>query len=78
MVTQSKEYIRRTVPLRVKLSPDMAARLESISRPRGVTAATLAALIVGEYVDRVERREKEQHGLFEGSRVECPEHTATA
>lgn len=55
MVTQAKQHIRRTVPLRVKLSPDMAARLDSIARPRGVTSATLAALIVGEYVERAER-----------------------
>jgi hypothetical protein len=55
MVTQSTEHIRRTVPLRVKLAPDMAARLNSIAQPRGVTSATLAALIVGEYVARVER-----------------------
>lgn len=55
MVTQSTQHIRRTVPLRVKLAPDMAARLDSIARPRGVTSATLAALIVGEYVERAER-----------------------
>lgn len=55
MVTQSTQHIRRTVPLRVKLAPDMAARLKSIAEPRGVTSATLAALIVGEYVERVER-----------------------
>jgi predicted transcriptional regulator len=55
MVTQSTQHIRRTVPLRVKLAPDMAARLKSIAEPRGVTSATLAALIVGEYVERAER-----------------------
>jgi predicted transcriptional regulator len=55
MVTQAKQHIRRTVPLRVKLAPDMAARLKSIAEPRGVTSATLAALIVGEYVERAER-----------------------
>jgi len=41
-------------------------------------AEFVVGLIIGEYVDRVERREKEQNGLFEGSRVECPEHTVTA
>lgn len=55
MVTQSTQHIRRTVPLRAKLAPDMAARLKLIAEPRGVTSATLAALIIGEYVERVER-----------------------
>ncbi|MCL2160969.1 MAG: hypothetical protein FWH56_03660 [Betaproteobacteria bacterium] len=55
MVTQTKELIRRTVPLRVKLSPVVAERLDAIARPRGLTAATLGALAVGEYVERYER-----------------------
>ena len=80
MVTQSTQHIRRTVPLRLKLSSDMAARVDSIARPWGVTSATLGALIVGEFVERYERAkgklsvsaiewfsEKEQQGRFEGS-----------
>jgi predicted transcriptional regulator len=55
MVTQTKQHIRRTVPLRVKLSPDMAARLNNIASLRGLTAATFGALAVGEYVERAER-----------------------
>jgi predicted DNA-binding protein len=55
MVTPTKEHIRRTVALRVKLSPKVAERLDAISRPRGLTAATLGALAVGEYVERYER-----------------------
>jgi predicted transcriptional regulator len=55
MVTETKEHIRRTVPLRVKLSPDVATRLDTIARPRGLTPATLGALAVGEYVERYER-----------------------
>jgi len=55
MVTESKQHVRRTVPLRVKLSPDIAGRLDAIARPRGLTAATLGALAVGDYVQRYER-----------------------
>jgi predicted transcriptional regulator len=56
MVTQTQEPIRRTVPVRVKVSPDVATRLDAIARPRGLTSATLAALAVGEYVERYERQ----------------------
>jgi predicted transcriptional regulator len=54
MVTETKEHVRRTVPLRIKLSPDVATRLDAIARPRGLTPATLGALAVGEYVERYE------------------------
>lgn len=66
MDTNSRSHIRRTVPLRVKLSPEMAQRLEGIARPRGVTAATLGALIVGEYVDRTERASAIAHSAAGG------------
>lgn len=52
MVTETKQHIRRTVPLRVKLSPEIATCLDSIARPRGLTSATLGALAVGDYVQR--------------------------
>lgn len=55
MVTQAREHIRRTVPLRVKLSPSVAERLDAIARPRGMTAATMGAFAVGEFVERIER-----------------------
>lgn len=55
METTEHQHIRRTVPLRVKLSPEVAARLDAIARPRGLTAATMGALAVGEYVERYER-----------------------
>jgi hypothetical protein len=55
--TQTQEHIRRTIPLRVKLSPSVAARLDAIARPRGLTSATIGALAVGEYVERYERQQ---------------------
>lgn len=55
MVTQSKQHIRRTVPLRVKISPEVSARLDAIALPRGLTPATMGALAVGEFVERYER-----------------------
>lgn len=55
MGTQAREHIRRTVPLRVKLAPSVAERLDAIARPRGLTAATFGALAVGEFVERMER-----------------------
>jgi predicted transcriptional regulator len=66
MVTSSKEHIRRTVPLRVKLSPDIAGKLDAIARPRGLTAATMGALAVGEFVEKYERT-RERIGGVEGS-----------
>jgi predicted transcriptional regulator len=54
--TQAQEPIRRTVPLNIKISPRVAARLDAIARPRGLTSATMGALAVGEYVERYERQ----------------------
>lgn len=70
MDTRSHTHIRRTVPLRLKLSPEMARRLDGIARPRGVTAATLGALAVGEYVERTERAAGSSSGTGQPGGVE--------
>jgi predicted transcriptional regulator len=62
MVTPIKQHIRRTVPLRIKLSPEMATRLDAIARPRGLTPATMGAFMVGEYVERFERSQPREIG----------------
>lgn len=61
---------RRTYEVRVKLQPEMAARLEELARCRGVPPATLAALVLGEYVDRCEKNQKHQAmAILEASRM---------
>lgn len=62
MVTQARVHIRRTVPLRVKLAPSVAERLDAIARPRGMTAATMGALAVGEFVERIDRVIRAENG----------------
>jgi hypothetical protein len=47
---------RRTAEVRVKLSPAMAERFSSIAEGRGVLPATLAALAIGEYVEKYDQQ----------------------
>jgi hypothetical protein len=43
---------RRSVEIRVKLSPVLAEELSSIASSRGLLPATLAAVALGEYVEK--------------------------
>lgn len=46
---------RRSEEIRVKLSPDLAAEFSTIAGGRGLLPATLAAVALGEYVERYRR-----------------------
>ena len=50
-----KSVARRTEELRVKLAPALSAEFSAIAQGRGVLPATLAALALGEYVERYRR-----------------------
>jgi len=50
-----KSVARRTEELRVKLAPSLAAEFSAIAQGRGVLPATLAALALGEYVEKYRR-----------------------
>lgn len=43
---------RRVAEVRVKLQPEMLAAFDAIARRRGLPAATLACVVIGEYVDK--------------------------
>ena len=47
-----KSVARRTEELRVKLAPSLSAEFSAIAQGRGVLPATLAALALGEYVEK--------------------------
>ena len=50
-----KSVARRTEELRVKLAPSLSAEFSAIAQGRGVLPATLAALALGEYVEKHRR-----------------------
>ena len=50
-----KTVARRTAELRVKLAPSLSAEFSAIAQGRGVLPATLAALALGEYVEKYRR-----------------------
>lgn len=50
-----KPVARRTEELRVKLAPALSAEFAAIAQGRGVLPATLAALALGEYVEKHRR-----------------------
>ena len=50
-----KSAARRTEELRVKLAPALSAEFSAIAQGRGVLPATLAALALGEYVEKYRR-----------------------
>ena len=52
---RGKSVARRTEELRVKLAPSLAAEFSAIAQGRGVLPATLAALALGEYVEKYRR-----------------------
>lgn len=47
---------RRSVEVRVKLSPALSERFNSIAERRGLPPATLAAVALGEYVEAQEQK----------------------
>jgi hypothetical protein len=49
---------RRTVELRLKLAPAIAEEFASVAESRGLVPATLAAVVVGEYLEA--QRQKAQ------------------
>lgn len=54
MVEQPSER-RRSVEVRVKLAPGLADEFSAIADSRGLLPATLAAVALGEYVDKYRR-----------------------
>ena len=50
-----KSVARRTEELRVKLAPSLSVEFSAIAQGRGVLPATLAALALGEYVEKHRR-----------------------
>lgn len=61
---------RRVAEVRVKLQPEMAARLDEIAKRRGVPSATLAALVIGEYVERYDQHQRyQQMAVVESARL---------
>lgn len=50
----SEDFTRRTGDCRVKLSPDMLQRLESLADSYGMPTATLAAFAIAEWVNQKE------------------------
>lgn len=47
-----KSVARRTEELRVKLAPALSAEFSEIAKARGLLPATLAAVALGEYVEK--------------------------
>ena len=61
---------RRICEVRVKLQPEMAARLDEIAKRRGVPSATLAALVLGEFVERYDQNQNyHQAAVMEVARL---------
>lgn len=58
------ESRKRGEILTVRLRPDFVSRLESLADRRGIPASTLASLVLGEYIDRVEASERYQEKAF--------------
>lgn len=56
MVETSVSDRRRSVEVRVKLSPVLSERFSAIAERRGLPPATLAAVALGEYVEAQETR----------------------
>ena len=67
-----KSVARRTEELRVKLAPALSAEFSAIAQGRGVLPATLAALALGEYVEKY-RRDQQLVRLVASIRLSaCP------
>lgn len=70
MTTERENTRRRISEVRVKLQPEMAARLDEIAKRRGVPAATLGALVLGEFVERYDQQQKyHQAAIMEVARL---------
>ena len=53
-------FIRRTGECRVKLSPEMMARLDALATAHGFPMATMAAVAVAEWINSKEQNAKNQ------------------
>lgn len=61
---EEKEQTRRTGDCRIKLAPDMLARLEELARAYGFPVATMAAVAVAEWVNGKEQQAKNQRMML--------------
>ena len=52
MATTEGSGRKRTVEIRVKLSPGIAESFAAIAEVRGILPATLAAVVIGEYIEK--------------------------
>lgn len=60
-----KRPIRRNAEIRVKVDPEMEEALSTIAKARGLPPATLAAVVIGEYVEAFRtRRELQRETLM--------------
>lgn len=50
--------VRRTGDLRVKLAPDMLARLEAMATAYGMPGATFAAFAIADFINRQDNNQK--------------------
>lgn len=50
--------IRRTGDVRIKLSPEMLARLEAMATAYGMPSATFAAFAIADYINRQDNQAK--------------------
>lgn len=61
---EEREQTRRTGDCRIKLAPDMLARLEELARAYGFPVATMAAVAVAEWVNGKEQQAKNQRMML--------------
>lgn len=61
---EDRETTRRTGDCRIKLAPDMLARLEELAKSYGFPVATMAAVAVAEWVNGKEQQAKNQRMML--------------
>lgn len=61
---EDREVTRRTGDCRIKLAPDMLARLEELARAYGFPVATMAAVAVAEWVNGKEQQARNQRMML--------------
>lgn len=59
-----KDFVRRTGDVRVKLAPEMRARLDGIAQSYGFPLATMAAVAIAEWVNTKEQSGKNQRMML--------------
>lgn len=55
-MTEERRPIRRNAEIRVKVDPEMELAIADIAKSRGLPPATLAAVVLGEYVEAYRSR----------------------